>query len=136
MNSRSTPSTSMCCSSVLRNSFRLIGILAARLAVRVDRGAQEVDDGDAGDRGWVLEGHEQAGAGTLVRVCLGHVLAQEEDLAVGDLVARVAHDRVRQRGLARSVGSHQGMDLTARDRQVDTAQDLLALDVHMQVLDL
>ena len=111
-------------------------VLAARLAVGVDRRAQEVDDRDARDRGRVLERHEQAGAGALVRVRLGQVLALEEDLAVGDLVARVAHDGVARVDLPEPFGPHQGVDLAAGDRQVDAAQDLLALDGHMQVLDL
>ena len=67
-------------------------LLAARLAVRVHDHAQVLGDGHARDRDRVLEGHEQAGAGALVRIGLRDVLAVEEDLALGDLEVRVAHD--------------------------------------------
>ena len=56
-------------------------LLAAALAVRVDDHAQVLGDGHARDRDGVLEGHEQAGAGALVRVGLRDVLTVEEDLA-------------------------------------------------------
>ena len=52
-------------------------LLAAGLAVRVHDHAQVLGDGHAGDRDGVLEGHEQAGAGALVRIGLGDVLAVE-----------------------------------------------------------
>ena len=67
--------------------------LAARLAVRVHDHPQVLRDGHAGDRDRVLEGHEEAGAGALVGVGLGDVLAEEGDLALGDLERGVAHDR-------------------------------------------
>ena len=65
----------------------------------------------------VLEGHEEAHAGALVGVGLGDVLAVEEDLALGDLEAGVAHDHVGERRLARAVGAHQRVDLAAVDRR-------------------
>ena len=111
-------------------------LLAARLAVRVDDHAQVLGDGHARDGDGVLEGHEQAGAGALVRVGLGDVLAVEEDLALGDLEARVAHDRVGQRRLAGAVGAHQRVDLAGADVQVDALEDLLVAGVDVEVLDL
>ncbi len=42
----------------------------------------------------------------------------------------------RQRGLARAVRAHDGVDLARRDREVDALEDLLAADGGPQVLDL
>ena len=106
------------------------------LALGVDRHAQEVGDRHAGDRHGVLEGQEQPGLGALVRLGRGDVLALEGDRALGDLVGGVAEQRVRERRLARAVGAHQGVDLAARDVQVDAPQDLAVLDAHVQVSDL
>ncbi len=111
-------------------------ILPARLALRVDRGAQEVDHRHAGDRGRVLKRHEEARAGALVGLGLGDVLALEADAALGDLVGRVAQDRVRERRLAGPVRAHQRVHLAAADGQVHAAEDLLVLDGDVQVLNL
>ena len=104
--------------------------------MRVEHRAQVLGDGHAGNRDGVLEGHEQAHAGALVGVGLGDVLAAPDDLALGDLEARVAHDHVRERRLARAVRSHQGVDLAAADGQVDAAQDLLLTGADVKVSDL
>ena len=106
------------------------------LALCVDRQAQEVRDRDAGDRDGVLEGEEEAELGPLVGGQLGDVLAVDEDLAVGDLVAGVAHDRVRERRLAGPVRSHQRVQLAFAHGQIDAAQDLAFLGAHVQVSDL
>ena len=110
--------------------------LAARLAVRVHDHPQVLRDGDAGDRDRVLEGHEEAGAGALVRVGLGDVLAEEGDLALGDLERGVAHDDVRERALARAVGAHERVDLTLVHGEVQALEDLLLPGPDVQVLDL
>src|SRR6478672_11840054 len=106
------------------------------LAAGIDRHAQEIRHRHAGDGGRVLEGEEQPGLGPVLRVGLGDVLALEGDLALGDLVAGVAHDRVGQRGLAGPVRAHQRVDLALRHLQVDALEDLAILDADVQVLDL
>jgi hypothetical protein len=55
--------------------------LAARLALRVQRGAQERHGGDARDFDRILERQEHALGGALVRLHLQQVLAVEQDLA-------------------------------------------------------
>ena len=67
----------------MRNSLTGIGSSppGARLADRVDRGAQEVRDGHARNRVRVLEREEEALLRALVGPGLGEVLAVEEDLA-------------------------------------------------------
>ena len=80
--------------------------------------AQEVEDRDAGDLLGVLEAEEQAPGGPLVGGERGDVLAREEDPAAGDLVDRVAEQRVGQRRLPGAVRAHQGVELagpTARE---------------------
>ncbi len=106
------------------------------IAPGVDRHAQEVRHRHAGDGGRVLEGEEQARLGAVLRIGLGDVLAAERDLAVGDLVAGVAHDRVGQRGLAGPVRAQQGVHLALGHVEVDALEDLAVLDADVQVLDL
>ena len=119
----------------LRDRDRVVLAAVARLADRVDRGAQEARDGHAGDRVRVLEREEEAALRALVRLELGHVLAVEEDLALGDLVGRVAHQRVRERRLAGAVRAHDRVDLVRVDREVDALDDLGAvLERDVQVL--
>jgi hypothetical protein len=85
----------------------------------------------------VLEREEEAALRALVRLELRQVLAVEEDPALGDLVRRVAGDRVRERGLARPVRAHDRVHLVAADREVDTLDDLGAvLQRDVQVLQL
>src|SRR6267378_1524957 len=76
----------------------LAGAVGAwRGAPRVDRGAQEVRDRDAGDRGWVLEREEDARARARVDRQLQEVDAVEENTAARHLVLGVTHDRERER---------------------------------------
>jgi hypothetical protein len=72
----------------------------------------------------ILEGEEQAALGALVGPHLDEILPVEEDLALGDLVRGMPHQRVGERGLARPVRAHHGMDLVEVDRQIDTLDDL------------
>ena len=119
--------------AILAKSLILISVFAARLAVGVEDHPQVLADRDAGDRDRVLEGHEEAGAGALVGIGLGHVLALEGDRALGHLEGRVAHDRVGEGRLAGAVGPHQRVDLALLDVEVEAAEDLLVLDAHVQV---
>ena len=106
---------------------RVVDAVVPRLAQRVDRRAQEGRDGDAGDRVRVLEGEEEAAGGALVGAHLGHVLAVEEDLPLGDLVAGMAHQRVGERRLAGAVRPHHGVHLVRRHGQIDALDDLGAV---------
>src|SRR5438876_330659 len=65
-----------------------------RLAHGVDGRAHEARHRHARDRLRVLEGEEEAGLRARVCLHVDQVLAVEEDLALGDLVTRVAHERV------------------------------------------
>ena len=60
-----------------RREFRL----AALLALRIERGAQESHGGDAGNFQRILEGEEQPGGGALVRRHVENALAVEQHFA-------------------------------------------------------
>ena len=101
----------------------------------LQRLAEEVADGHAGDHLGVLESQEQPEFGPFVRLQRQQVLARKGHTATGDGVAGMTHQRVGQRRLARTVRAHQHMPLTLTDRQVDALEDLLALDLDPQVAD-
>ena len=76
---------------------------------------------------------------TLIRIHLFDVFTVEEDLTIGDLVVGVTSDRVGERGLARAVRTHDGVDLAMVDGEVDALEDLkwavLSFHGHVEVLD-
>ena len=104
--------------------------------MRVQRRAQEVHVADAGDLDRVLEGQEHARARALLGCQRQQVLAVERHAAAGDLVALAAGQHVGQRALARAVGSHDGVHLARADVEVEAVEDLCAVDLDVEVLDL
>ena len=75
--------------------------------------------------------------GALVGAGLGDVHAVEEDLALRDLVGRVARDRVGEGRLAGAVRAHDRMHLAGRDLEVDALDDRGAvLERDVQILQL
>ncbi len=121
----------------LGDRHRILLASGRGLAIRVDRASQEARHGDARDRVRVLEREEEAALRALVRPELGDVLAVEEDLALGHLVRRVAHERVREGGLPGAVRPHDGVLLPELDLEVDTLDDLGAvLQSDVQIPDL
>ena len=85
----------------------------------------------------VLEREEQTALRPLVRAELGHVVAVEEDLALGHLVGRVAHQRIGERRLARAVRAHDRVLLVQVHGEVDPLDDLGAVrEGDVQILDL
>ena len=105
-------------------------------AAGADGAAEEVDHGDAGDVGGVLEGEEEAGACALVGGEFEHFIAVHADGAAVDGVAGVAHDGVGEGALAGAVGAHDGVDLAGPEGEGEPLHDLLVLDGHAQVVDL
>ncbi len=85
----------------------------------------------------ILEGEEDTGLGALVGAGLGDVDVVEQDLPAGDLVGRMAGDRVGKRRLARTVGAHDRVHLARRDLEIDTLDDLEPVfERDVQVLEL
>ena len=85
----------------------------------------------------VLEGEEEAALRALVGAHLRHVLAVEEQAPLGDLVGRVAHERVGEGRLAGAVRPHDRVHLVRVHLEVDALDDLGAvLERDVQVLQL
>ena len=99
-------------------------LLAALAALGVERGAQERDGGDARDFQRILERQEHALGGALVRRHRQQVLALEQDLATGDLVAGLAGQHIGQRRLAGAVRAHDGVDLAGIDPEIEAVENL------------
>jgi hypothetical protein len=112
--------------------------LAARLALRVQRRAQEGHVADAGDLDRVLEGEEQPVGGTLLRVHLQQVLAVQRGRAVRHLVAGAARQYVGKGRLARAVRPHDRVHAARFDIEVDALEDdfVFFLKFHVQIFDI
>src|SRR5690606_32915800 len=98
--------------------------------------SQEVRHAHAGDGDGVLECQEKSTACPILGRHLDDVLAVEKDLAPRHLVARMAHQGVRERSLTRTVWSHERVDLALGNDQVEPAQNLLVFDRDVQVANL
>ena len=120
---------------LLEKVRRRIFALAARLALGVQRGAQERHGGDAGDFHRILERQEHALGGALVGRHLQQVLALEQDLAAGDFVARLAGDDVRQRRFAGAVRPHDGVHFALVHGERQPVENLTLLDTDLQIFD-
>ena len=92
--------------------------------------------GQAVDGGRPLEGHADAQAGALVHGGVGDVVALEDDLAPGHLIAGKAHQRHEQGGLAGAVWAEQDKGFARFHLQVDALEHRRAVDGNVQVLDL
>ena len=108
--------------------------MAQVLRVDACRGHQ-VDGANAGDFEGLLHGQEQAVTSALGNGELEQFHAVNGHAAVEHAVARMARERVRQRGLTRTVGSHDDVDLARTHRKVEALQDLLARHLDAQALD-
>ena len=109
--------------------------LAALLALGVDRRAQERHAGDARNLQRILKREEQTLGGALVGLHRQHVLPFEQDPALRDEVFLLAGEHIGERRLARAVRAHAGMDLPLLDREIETVEDLLGVDLDVQVFD-
>ena len=97
----------------LPHGDQLFALLALGSTDVGGRMAEEVGHLDAGDGDRPLEGHEQPRAGPLVRFEGQQVDPVELDGPAGDLVTGMTHHGKTERALARTVGTHQRMDLAA-----------------------
>ena len=110
-------------------------LLTSRLPQLVVRGAQEVGVRDAGDLDGVLEGKKDTGLGTLLGLEIEQILAQIRHRAGGHGVGRVTGQHLRERALARAVGTHDGMHLAGVDREVNASEDFLVARGSVQISD-
>ena len=110
-------------------------LLAAALALRIERLAQELDVGDAGDLDRILKAEEQASGGTFVRVERQQILSAKLYAAAGHFVARLAAEHIRQRRFARAVRAHDRMYLARRHVQAQTLEDRLIAYLRVKIGD-
>ena len=106
---------------------------AARLALRIQRGAQEIHGGNTGNFHRILERQEHALGGALVRRHFEEVLALEQDLAAGDFIARLAGDDMGQRRFAGAVRPHDRVDLARIHGERQPVEDFALLDTNLQI---
>src|SRR5216684_2191189 len=108
--------------------------LAALLALRVERGAQEGHGGDAGDFERILKGEEQPLGGALVGSKREQVLAVEQHLACGNDIVVLAGEHMGEGRLAGPVRAHDRVHAALADRKVEAVEDFLAVDLDVQIL--
>ena len=122
----------------MRNSLTGIGsswppFLAFRIALIALR--RKLVTVTPGNRVRVLEGEEEPLLGADVGTLLDDRLPVEQDLALGDLVGGVTHQRVGEGRLAGPVRAHDRVLLVQVDGEVDALHDLGAvLERDMEVL--
>ena len=112
------------------------GLESAILALLVHRRTHEVDHAHTRDFDRVLETEEEP----FVRTVFGRegqqVLAVELDRTASHLIGGISGQYGRERALARTVGTHNGMHLARFHHEVDAFQYLFAIDTGMQVCNL
>ena len=81
----------------------------------------------------ILERQEHALGGALVRRHLQQVFAPEQDFAVGDFIARLAGDDVRQRRFAGAVRPHDRVHLARVHGERQPMENLALLDTDLQI---
>ena len=82
--------------------------------------ADKGGDGKSGHLHRILEGHEHARPGALVRRLVLNILTIKNDLSLCDLVSRISHQSKAKRRFAGAVGAHQHVCLAAADCKVHT----------------
>jgi hypothetical protein len=84
-------------------------VLAALLALGVERGAKKRHGGYAGNFQRVLEGEEKTLGGALLGGERENIFAVEQDLSLRDDIVGFAGEHVREGRFARAVRSHERM---------------------------
>ena len=117
------------------NSGPRIFAQAFGFTLGVQRRLEQVDILDPRDLHRVLEAQQQAGTRALLDFHLQHVLAFIGDGARGHFITVACRDHGGQRGLARTVRPHDGVDFTLVDGQVEPLEDFLAFHRDVQIFD-
>src|SRR6266545_3535885 len=114
-----------------RVEFRLAALFAAFVEGRLE----EIRAVDPGDLDGILEGEEEAQARALLRGQGQQILALINHLAGGDVVTSAAGENGSEGALAAAVRSHDGMNFTGPNDQVDALENFLFLHASVEVLD-
>ena len=105
------------------------------LAQRVERGLEEVGVVHARNFDRVLKGHEHALARARFGIHREQVPTVVQDRALSDLIFGVSRQHASQCALAGTVRSHDRVDFSGIDRQIDPAKNLPVPASHVQVGD-
>ena len=108
---------------------------AAVLADGVQRVLQKIEVRHTRDLDGVLKRKEETFSGAHFGRHGEEVVPLVEHLALSDLVSGSSVEDVRQRALARAVRAHDRVDLSRVHREIHTAENLSASDLHMEVRD-
>src|SRR5690606_16709696 len=106
---------------------------APSLALRVHRGFQQVRIVHARDLDRILEREENALARTLLRRHREEILALELYETCGHVVILAPGQHLREGALAGAVRPHDRVDLAGRDREIESFQDRVRLDLDVQI---
>ena len=99
--------------------------LAAMLALRIQRLAQELDVGNAGDFDRILEAEEQAGSSAFMRFEGQQIFAVEGHRSFGHFIAGPPGQHITERRFARAIGAHNRMDFARVQTERKPLQDRL-----------
>src|SRR5579875_1814950 len=110
-------------------------LFAAGATLGIERSAQEVHGGYAGDLDGMLEAEEHSCRGTLLGGHAQQVKVIEEDAPCGHLVGFATGEDVGQGALARPVRTHHRVDLAVGDLQADSVENLTVTDRNVQAVD-
>src|SRR5262249_7440140 len=110
-------------------------LLAGWPARRVERGLEEVGVVHTRNLDWILERHEHALARARFGIHREQIPPVVQHLPRGHLVFRVSRQHASQCAFARTVRSHDRVDLSGIDRQMDPAKDPPTPASNVQVCD-
>ena len=109
-------------------------LLPPRLALRIERFAQELEVGDAGDFDRVLKAQKQAGCGAFVRLHIEQIDPVEFYRSLRDFVTRAPAQHIRQRGFARAIRTHDRVDFARGHFQRKAVENGLAVDFGVKII--
>ena len=120
----------------LEELHRIQFAFAARLALGVERAAQEVGVVHARDLDRILERQKNAERGAFLGLQCQQILSLERHRTFADLVTIAAGDDVAERGFAGAVRTHDGVDFAGLHVQREPFEDGFAGDTGVEVVDL
>src|SRR6185503_5787463 len=84
----------------------------------------------------ILKGHEHTFARPFIGRHLQKVLPFIENLALGYLVRRMARENFSEGRFARTIRTHDGVDLALLDGEIDPLKNGIAINSRMQISNL
>ena len=109
--------------------------MTPRLALSIQRGAQERHGRNAGNFHRILEREEHALRGALIWRHLQQVFTLKQHFAAGDFIAGLAGNDVAQRRFAGAVRPHNGVDFALVHFERKPVKDLTIVNADLQIPD-